>query len=745
MPRDKKAPKNATAEGLVVTAQQSRFHVDASNIPATKEIDIKDLSISIGGREILAHAELTLRENVHYVLVGRNGVGKSTALRALAEGRIPGVSWGLRILLLGQTKIVTASLEDHLGGVHLASATESVLEHVIRSDAARERALREVKDLSRAIDDTNDPLAVVKAVRKLRLQRLERRLAEAREIAARRSGARGAQSRKDLIVAEEKVAAASVLLKQLDDEIDATVVQDETSAAVDMVAELQSYLQTTNSSTAEPRARSVLLGLGFKQEAIDQPFTNLSGGWRTRCDLACALFQKVDILLLDECTNFLDLPAVVWLQAYIQRLEATTVVVITHDRDFADAVAEELLVLRELGLEHFRGTLSAFERERRQKTRHFTRMRDAQARKTQHMEDSIGANLRAARRSGDDKKLKQAAARRKKLDERTGLEVSATGGRFKLNRDLPGYHTARRADIDGMIPGVDPLVRMAVPAQPPGLRFPGALVSMKDVSFAYPRTTKMVLKDISLVVHPGERVGVAGLNGSGKSTLVGLMVGGGDVTGADGGGIGLQPTKGSVTRHSRARIRCFSQHAVEELEARGARDPELTALRELMQVADGELLEQDARATLGSLGLPGRIASDVPVAALSGGQKVRLALAKLIYHPPHLLVLDEVTTHLDSDTVLALIEALRDFQGALIVITHDRFFMRCIVEGDTSDLDLDSDDDEEDADADENTREWRAKPGVVHRLFRGELKVLEGGMREYETIASKSSSKRKVT
>ena len=124
--------------------------------------------------------------------------------------------------------------------------------------------------------------------------------------------------------------------------------------------------------------------------------------------------------------------------------------------------------------------------------------------------------------------------------------------------------------------------------------------------------------------------------------------------------------------------------------------------------------------------------------------QVRLALAKLIYHAPHLLVLDEVTTHLDSDTVVALIEALRDFRGALLVITHDRFFMRCVVEGDMSELDQDSEDDGDDDDDDEDSRVWRAKPGVVHRLFRAELKVLEGGMREYEAIAAKSSSKRKL-
>src|ERR1700689_1317386 len=211
-----------------------------------------------------------------------------------------------------------------------------------------------------------------------------------------------------------------------------------------------------NSSTADVRARTVLRGLGFSKDAIDRPFTMLSGGWRTRCALACALFQKVDILLLDECTNFLDLPAIIWLEGYIRSLKTTTVVVITHDHDFADAVADELLTLRECGLQYFRGNLSAFEHERRSQTKYLTRMKDAQDRKSKHIEDTIETNVRAAKRTGDDKKLKQAASRRKKLDERTGMEVGLRGGRFKLNRDLAGYHTSMRDEIE--VPAMEPPV-----------------------------------------------------------------------------------------------------------------------------------------------------------------------------------------------------------------------------------------------------------------------------------------------
>jgi ATPase subunit of ABC transporter with duplicated ATPase domains len=286
----------------------------------------------------------------------------------------------------------------------------------------------------------------------------------------------------------------------------------------------------------------------------------------------------------------------------------------THDRDFADTVADELLVLREQGLEHFSGNLSDYERERHSKSKYLTRMQAAQDKKTKHMESSIAHALTAAKRTGDDKKLKQVASRRKKIEERSGLQVGLKGGRFKLNRDLAGYHTARRDAID--VPSTDPLVKIAFPLEPPDLRFPGALISLEKVTFRYPAAKLPTLKDVDLVIHPGERVGIAGLNGSGKSTLVGLVVG------TDGGNAGLRPTTGTVTRHMRVRVQCFSQHAVEALEQKGATNRELTALQEMLDTTAGTMTEQEVRGLLGDLGLHGKIASDVPISALSGGQKV---------------------------------------------------------------------------------------------------------------------------
>lgn len=488
-----------------------------------------------------------------------------------------------------------------------------------------------------------------------------------------------------------------------------------------------------DSATAGNRARTVLLGLGFAPEKIDDSTSKLSGGWRTRCDLACALYQPSDILLLDEPTNFLDLPSIVWLQDYITgtELEGTTVVVVTHDRDFADATAQDLLILRHGKIERFKGNLSTYESEKIKKIKYLSRMKESQEKQKKHMESSIVNNIRAAKRSGDDKKLKQAVSRQKKLDDRMGLQKSATGGRFKLNRDLAGYHITSRAALD--IPEFDVPPKIKFPVIPPDLRFPGALVNLEKVTFSYAKKSPVILNGIDLTMHLGERYGICGLNGSGKSTLIDIIAG------------NSQPSAGSVTRHSRVRVAKFNQHVVEDLDDIAKSDPTLTALSHFMAFAPGTL-EKDARGTLGSLGLQGSIASDVPLGELSGGQKVRLAFAKVVHPiPPHLLVLDEVTTHLDGETILSLVYALKEYEGAVVVVTHDRFFMRCVVEGESPRRGGSrlagkhgmEEDEEDEGDSDEED----GKKGTVYRMFKGQLRLLEGGMEQYEGIAERAAEK----
>jgi ATP-binding cassette subfamily F protein 3 len=716
------------AGDIVVTTQQSRFHADANDAPESKEIDIKDLTLSISKLEVLSHAHLHLRQGVHYVLGGRNGTGKSTLLKALAEQRIPGVPSNLRILLLGQTRIDDDDgKETDLG--QSVNDSQTVLQHVITSDVQRERAMREERLLSEALEDVTASASISQVVRQLQYEQAERDFAQAQLIAARRSGARGLKARQDLIAKEKARDEA----KHLHDGIstgESAALPDLCRTAVTMLETNREHLAAIAASSTEASARSILLGLGFKSEQFDIPYTSLSGGWRTRASLAAALTQQTDILLLDEPTNFLDLPAVLWLEHYINTaLPHTTVVVTTHDRAFADAVAHELLLIRltpARTLEPFKGTLSAYISEKSRQIRRLTKMSDALEKKKAHMASTVEKQTQAARRAGDDKKAKQAASRKKKLEDHTGLEVSASGNRFKLNRDRAGWQNTLRADIE--IPEFDPPVTLTLPPQPADLRFPGPLASFEGVSYRYPNTTTDTLADITLTIHPGERIGIAGLNGSGKSTLINLLMGAARRTKPS-------PMKGSITIHPKARVECYSQHAVESLETLGLREPSRTALSHLLAISNGDLDEVNARAMLAKLGLKGHFASDVPLRSLSGGQRVRLALTEAMWGSPHLLVLDEVTTHLDAETIEALVGGLRRWEGALVVVSHDRWFVRGVVEGERADGDEEEQEDEEE-------EEEGRPPGRVYRMVKGGLRLLMGGMREYEEVVERGLVKK---
>lgn len=399
---------------LSVTAQQSRFHNEAIEGSALKEIVVKDLSISIGNRELLSHAEFQLQVGKHYVLVGRNGIGKSTLLQAIATEQIPSIPLSLNVLLLGQMQ---SEVEEGKGEQKLLDRT--VLQHVVQSDQKRERLLHEEKTLSTALENTKDPTAAIYAYRAVSYDRLKQRTHEARQIELRRSGARGATARKVLLNLEAEREQSSAKLQQSTKDISSIEMGEEIQQAADLLIEIQGALEQMDAAGAESRARNVLSGLRFSDESIDQPMSRLSGGWKTRCSLACALCQSPDLLLLDEPTNFLDLPAIIWLERYIQELGPTvTVLVVTHDRAFADGVANELLVMRSLSLERFRGNISAYELERSKNFKYMSRMKEAQEKQKKHIESSIQQNVKAAKQKGDDKKLKQAASRKKKLDER---------------------------------------------------------------------------------------------------------------------------------------------------------------------------------------------------------------------------------------------------------------------------------------------------------------------------------------
>lgn len=451
-----------------------------------------------------------------------------------------------------------------------------------------------------------------------------------------------------------------------------------------------------------------------------------------RTNLASALLQKTDILILDEPTNFLDLLGIIWLQRYLLKLQEEgpnqpSIIIVSHDRSFINNICQELIILRDQTLTYHRGDLNSYTQATASKKLFYTRMKEAQEKQKTHIQNTIVQNIKQGKAAGDENKLRQAKSRQKKLDDRMGMTRSAAGGRFKLNRDLAGYHLTSRDEID--IPADEKGVNITLP-RAPDLRFPGPLVSLENVSFRYPSPTKSktpqtaqptVLQEINLTLHQGDRIGIVGLNGSGKSTLLNILT---EVA---------KPTKGTLTKHPRLRMGYYSQHSVEDLQALGQEKPELTALSLLTVEVEGELDEGGLRGLLGSLGLPGRIASDVPLIKLSGGQLVRLALARLLWKSPQLLVLDEITTHLDFYTVSALADALGEWNGSVLLVSHDRWMVGRVVEGIR-------DEGESDEEV-ENEEEEEKRRRVVNLLKKGELKVLENGVSGFEASLEKRVEK----
>ncbi|CAF3534997.1 unnamed protein product [Fusarium graminearum] len=712
---------------ILCNSKQTRFQITNH-----RELDIDGVNITVtsgdkstakgkgkgksDGVEILSAAKLRLKEGQRYALVGRNGTGKSTLLKAIAEKLIPGIPEETRIAILQQTKL-TDEKDEHDSNP-AESSQLSVLEQVIEKATAKHAIEQDIKGLTEGIN-ASDPSAPVKALRQLKHQRHQERLFRLDKDARLRSGARGMQARKALTAYEKVVAESSELLQQSNADISPETLQAETQEAVDMLADLQLQMGPTRVSEIESKTKRILIGLGFSEALIQKPISSLSGGWHMRASLATALVQETDILILDEPTNFLDLLGIIWLQRYLQGLQDAdnppTLILVSHDRDFT-SLCTDLLILKDKQLTYFHGDLPTYEESQSERKQWLTAMKEAQDKQKAHIEKSIAANMKAGKANDDTNKLRQAKSRQKKLDNRWGLQVSAKGGRFKLNRDLVGYHLTAREDID--IPPEDRPVVVNLPG-PPDLRFPGALISLEKVAFRYSSKTPLVVQDITLSVGMGDRIGILGLNGAGKSTLIKLLV---EET---------RPTAGTLTTHPRLKLGYYSQHAVEALQTLGRSEPTLTALALLTREVEGELTEGDIRGLLGQLGLPGRIASDVPLCKLSGGQVVRCELARLFWRHPHCLVLDEVTTHLDYETVTALREALRDWEGAVILVSHDRWFMRGVIEGAM----------EEDEDTDEDDDEESTRRRFVYRLKGGKMSTLENGVDAFEQLMEKRVKK----
>ncbi|NGN99274.1 ABC transporter ATP-binding protein [Grimontia sp. S25] len=382
------------------------------------------------------------------------------------------------------------------------------------------------------------------------------------------------------------------------------------------VATLHDKIDAVGGYSIRARAAELLDGLGFRQDQMSWNLTQFSGGWRMRLNLAQALLCRSDLLLLDEPTNHLDLDAVMWLEKWLQNYRGT-LVLISHDRDFLDPVVNRIIHIENDLLNEYTGNYSAFETMRAEKLILQQAMYQKQQKQMAHMQSYIDRFRYKA------SKARQAQSRIKALERMEKMLPAQFDNPFSFEFREPSA-------------------------------LPNPILMMEEVCAGYGDT--MILEKIFLNLVPGSRIGLIGRNGAGKSTLIKLLS-------------GTVPAQAGELRYSQGvKIGYFAQHQLETL-----RDDE-TAIQHMMRLAP-EATEQQLRDYLGSFGFHGDKALDV-IAPFSGGEKARLVLALIVWQKPNLLLLDEPTNHLDLDMRAALTMALQSFEGAMVIVSHDRYLLR---------------------------------------------------------------------
>jgi ATP-binding cassette subfamily F protein 3 len=407
-----------------------------------------------------------------------------------------------------------------------------------------------------------------------------------------------------------------------DSERQALLAEAETASDPHRIAEIQVRLNDIGAHAAPARAAQILAGLGFSEEEQQRPCSEFSGGWRMRVALASVLFTAPDILLLDEPTNYLDLEGTLWLESFIASYPHT-VLIVSHDRDLLNKAVNSILHLSDGKLTLYAGGYDVFEETRRERQRLQLKMKKQQDDARRHMEEFV------ERFRAKATKARQAQSRLKALAKMQPIAA-------EIEREVVPFRFPN-----------------------PGTRLGNPLIRIEGASVGYTQD-KAVLRGIDLRLDTDDRIGLLGANGNGKSTLAKFLCG------------RLPPIAGHRRASKKLEFGYFAQHQLDEL------NPKASPYDHIALLMEGAT-EAQKRARVAAAGF-GADKADTPAGNLSGGEKARLLFTLAAFHAPHMLILDEPTNHLDVDSREALIYALNAYEGAVILISHDRHLLEATVD-----------------------------------------------------------------